>query len=92
MILADNEFQTLRDDIEEVGVNDHVIFKIEHVPEVEGQNHMIKECARVIMQTLPYKRIPKKGRLALIQYVVFWLNNIPREDQLQSPRDMIMGM
>jgi hypothetical protein len=27
----------------------------------------------------------------LIQYVVFWLNNIPKEGQTQSPRKVIMG-
>jgi hypothetical protein len=27
----------------------------------------------------------------LIQYVVFWINNIPKDGQMQSPKEMIMG-
>jgi hypothetical protein len=90
-ILADNEFQALRDDIEELGVNAHIVTKAEHVPEVERQNRVIKERARAIVQTLPYQKLPKKVRVALIQYVVFLLNNIPKEDQTQSPKDLIVG-
>ncbi len=30
-------------------------------------------------------------QIALIQYIVFWLNNIPKEGQDSSPREMIMG-
>jgi hypothetical protein len=91
-ILADNEFQALRQDIEELGVNVHVVTKEEHVPEVERQNRVIKERARAIVQTLPYKTLPKKIRIALIYYVIFWLNNIPKEGQRLSPKEMIMGM
>jgi hypothetical protein len=90
-ILADNDFQSLREDIEELGINVHVVTKDEHVPEVERQNRVVKERARAIIQTLPYRKIPRKMRIALIHYVVFCLNNIPKENQTQSPRDMIMG-
>ncbi len=90
-ILADNDFRALQEDIEELGVDVHVVSKEEHVPEVEHQNRVIKERARAIVQTLPYKRIPKKIRIALIHYVVFWLNNMPKEGQVNTPRDMIMG-
>jgi hypothetical protein len=90
-MLADNEFQALQQDVEELGVNVHVVTKEEHVPEVERQNRVIKERARAIVQTLPYKTIPKKIRVALIYYVIFWLNNIPKEGQKLSPKEMIMG-
>ncbi len=69
-LLADNEFQMLKDEIEEIGVNVNIVVKDENVPEVERQNRVIKERARAIVQTLPYKSIPKKMRIALIQYVV----------------------
>ncbi len=78
-MLADSEFQALRQDVEEMGVNVHVVTKDEHVPEVERQNRVIKERARAIVQNIPYKKIPKRIRIALIHYVVFWLNNIPKE-------------
>jgi len=40
---------------------------------------------------MPYKMIPKKMRIALVQYTVFWLNNIPKEGQTHSPKEIIMG-
>ncbi len=90
-ILADNEFQALREDIEERGIRVNIVAKEEHVPEVERQNRVIKERARAMIQTLPYKKIPKKMKIALIQYVVYWLNNIPKEGQDNSPKEMILG-
>lgn len=54
-ILADNEFQALRDDVEELGIKLNVISKDEHVPEVECQNRVIEERARATVQTLWYK-------------------------------------
>jgi len=59
-LLADNEFQTLRDDIENEGVQVHVVTKNEHVPEIERQNRVIKERAKAIIQTVPYTDMPKK--------------------------------
>ena len=84
-ILADNEFQVLQDEIEEMGINVHIVTKNDHVPEVERPNRVIKERVRAIIQTIPYKRLAKKILIALIQYIVFWLNNIPKEGQVQSP-------
>jgi hypothetical protein len=40
-MLADNEFQVLKEEIEEQGVNVHVVAREEHVPEVERQNRVI---------------------------------------------------
>ena len=40
---------------------------------------------------MPYAGIPRKIRIALIQYVVYWLNNIPKSGQEHSPRDLILG-
>jgi hypothetical protein len=90
-ILVDNEFQVLKEEIETLGVNINVVSKDEHVPEVERQNRVIKERVRAIVQTMPYQKLPKKMRIALIQYVVYWLNNIPKEGQEMSPREIIIG-
>jgi hypothetical protein len=83
-ILADNEFESLREEIEECGTQVNVTAKEEHVPEVEHQNRVIKERARAIIQTLPYKSVPKKMRIGL-SYYVFWLNNIAKSGQDFSP-------
>ncbi len=59
-ILVDNEFQTLKEEIEEIGVNVNVVAKDEHIPEEERQNRVIKGQARAAVQRLPHKKIPKK--------------------------------
>jgi hypothetical protein len=81
-VLADNEFESLREEIEECGMQINVTAKEEHV---ERQYRVIKERARAIIQTFPYKSIPKKMRIGLIYYVMFWLNNIVKSGQDFSP-------
>ncbi len=61
-ILVDSKFQVLQSEIKEMGISVNVVTKNEHVPEVEHQNQVIKEQARVIIQTLPYRKLPKKYR------------------------------
>jgi len=90
-IMTDNEFKALKENRGEMGMNVHVVSKNEHVPEVERQNRVIKERTRAVIQTMPCKRILKKMRIALIQCTIFWLNNIPKEGQDQSPKEIIMG-
>jgi len=90
-ILGDNEFEAIKEDMLELGVSVNITAREEHVPEIERQHRVIKERARAIIQTLPYKCMPKRMRIALIQNVVFWLNNIPKIGQDHSPRDLICG-
>jgi hypothetical protein len=81
-ILADNEFLVLKEELEVEGITQvNVVAKDEHVPEVEHQNRVIKERIRAIVQTLPCAQTPKKMRMSLVQYVVYWVNQIPKEGQ-----------
>jgi len=89
--LADNEFAVLKEDFENLGIRLNIASKEEHVPEVERQIRVIKERARSIVQTLPYYKMPKKLKIAMIYYVVYCLNLLPKFDQESSPRDIIMG-
>jgi hypothetical protein len=89
--LADNEFAALRQDLESHGIRLNIASKEEHVPEVERQIRVIKERVRSIVQTLPYSKMPNKMKIAMICYVVYWLNAMPKHDQRLSPRDIIMG-
>jgi hypothetical protein len=52
---------------------------------------VVKERAMEIVQTLQYEAIPKKMKIEIIQYVVYWLSIIPKTDQNNSPRDSIFG-
>jgi len=90
-ILMDNEFETLIEEIEEFGIKINITAKEEHVPEVERQNHVIKERARGIVQTLPYDSMPRKMKIVLIHYVVYWLNMVLKDGQDFSPRELICG-
>ena len=78
-LLADNEFEALREHVEGYGTRVNITAKDEHVPEVERQNQLIRERARAIVQTLPYRNMPKKIRIGLIYYVVYWPNNISKD-------------
>jgi hypothetical protein len=91
MVLADNEFIVLKEDLENIGICLNIAAKEEHVLEVERQIRVVKERARAIIQTLPYRKIPKKMKVALIQYVIYWLNLLPKLDQEYSPRDLVLG-
>jgi hypothetical protein len=58
-ILADNEFEILRQEIESYGTKVNVTAKDEHVPEVERQIRVIKERARAVIRlyhTRTYRR------------------------------------
>ena len=48
-LIADNEFQSLKDDIEGMGIEVNIMSKNEHAPEIERQNRVIKERARGII-------------------------------------------
>ena len=62
----------------------------EHVPEVECNIRFIKERGRGILNTLPFKKMP---RLMLIDYhVVLWLNTFPvnsGESEAISPWEIV---
>jgi len=90
-ILGDNEFEIIREDMVALGIAVNVTAREEHVPEIERQHRVIKERARAVIQTLPYGSMPKRMRIALIQNVIFWLNNIPKVGQDHSPKDLICG-
>ena len=66
-VFADNEFIVLKEDLENIGIHLNIAAKEEHVPEVEKQIRVFKERGRAIIQTLPYRKIPKKMRVALVQ-------------------------
>jgi hypothetical protein len=90
-LLANNEFAALKDEIEAKGTKVNITAKEEHVPEVERQIRVVKERAWAVVQTLPYSKMPKKMTIGLVQYIVYWLKNIPKHGQDYSPRDLILG-
>ncbi len=71
-VLMDNEFEKLRNLIP--------IFAIittaakEHVPAVERKIRLIKEQGRGILNTLPFKKMPRLMLIELVYHMVLWPN------------------
>jgi hypothetical protein len=90
--LMDREFECLRDDIPELNLN--TTSASEHVPDIERQIRVIKERMRAIKSTLPFKRLPARIVIDMMQYAVLWLNGFPPLSgiyQTFSPRTIMTG-
>ena len=74
-VLMDNEFEKLRNLVPILAIN--TTAAKEHVPEVERKIRLIKERGRGILNTLPFKKMPRLMLIELIYHVVLWLNAFP---------------
>jgi hypothetical protein len=73
--LIDNKFEKLRNLVPILAIN--TTAAKEHVTEVEQKIRLIKERGRGILNTLPFKRMPRLMLIELIYHVVLWLNAFP---------------
>jgi hypothetical protein len=73
--LMDREFESLRDDLPGLLLNTKAAS--EHVPDIERQIRVMKEMARAIRSTLPFKHLPSRMIIELINCVTLWLNAFP---------------
>ena len=63
-----------------------------HVSEVKRQIRVMKERARGILATLPYKMMPHKMVIHLIYFMMLWLNEFPVKTGISdkfSPHEII---
>ena len=74
-VLMDNEFEKLRNLVPILAIN--TTAAKEHVPEVKRKIRLIKERGRGILNTLPFKKIPRLMLIELVYHVVLWLNAFP---------------
>ncbi|KAL7464347.1 hypothetical protein ACHAXS_004676 [Conticribra weissflogii] len=89
-ILVDGQFEPLKNHLLNVVVN--TTASSEHVGEVERCLRVIKERARAITSGLPYRRMPKRILIELINFVVFWLNAFPAKNGISntvSPKEIV---
>ncbi len=75
MVLMDNEFEKLQN-LMPILVTNTTVVK-EHVPEVERKIRLIKEWGRGILNTLPFKKMPRLMLIELVYHVVLWLLGRP---------------
>jgi hypothetical protein len=65
------------------GVNLNTTYVSEHVPDIERQIRLIKERARALRSTLPFKIIP--GRMIeMLANVVLWINVFPPSNEVSA--------
>ena len=74
IIMADNQFESMRGDIADMGALLNIVSTDEHVPEIERYNRTIKEHVRGIYNTLPFKYLPPVFVIEMVYACVFWRN------------------
>lgn len=92
--LMDYEFEHLRPDFHELGIELNTSSNDEHVPDIERYIRTVKERTRSTYNMLPYKRIPAIMLSELVQSSVYWLNNFPPTQGVSStlsPRYIMTG-
>ena len=89
----DHEFECLKGRLSnEVPIN--TTAKSDHFPEIERPVRVVKERARAIYSTLPFTKVPGRIIVALLTYVVTWLNAFPPKNGISrtySPRTILTG-
>jgi hypothetical protein len=89
-VLMDNEFKKLRNLVPILAIN--TTAAREHVPEVERKIRLIKEQGRGILNTLPFKKMPRLMLIELVYHMVLWLNAFPAKSGVSktlSPRKIV---
>jgi hypothetical protein len=81
-VLMDNEFEKLQNLVTILAIN--TTAAKEHVPEVERKIRLIKERGRGILNTLPFKKMPRLVLIELVYHVVLWLNAFPAKSGLSE--------
>ena len=93
-MLMDMQFNPIRDAIMKRGVTLNPTSAKEHVADIERFIRVIKERARAMRSSMPYKKIPKRLIQAIIAHCCRWLNVFPPKNSISSisPRTLITGV
>ena len=91
----DGQFEPLRGDLAEMGLQLNTVSNDEHVPEIERQIRTLKERTRAIYCTLPFCKIPRRLTIEMLYAANYWLNMFPRKGAISttmSPRTLLTGL
>ena len=94
IILADNQFESMRGDLANLHAMLHITSRDEHVPEVERYNRTIKERVRANHAMLPFQHIPPVFIIEMVYSSVFWRNMFALKggvSKTQSPSDFFLS-
>jgi hypothetical protein len=89
-VLMDTKFEKLQNLVPILMIN--MTAANEHVLEVERKIRLIKEWGRGILNTLPFKKMPRLMLIELVYHVVLWLNAFPTKSgvfETLSPRKIV---
>ena len=93
---ADNEFEPLRVGLLDLGgIELNTCANDEHVPEIERYIRTVKDRARCVYNSVPFRKMPSRMTVEMIMASVFWLNMFPATDGISdslSPRAIISGL
>jgi hypothetical protein len=92
--LLDNEFETLRGDLAEIGIGLNETGRDQHVPQVERFIRTVKKRTRAMYNMLPFKKMPTVMIMGMVKVFVFWLNEFPYKGGVAeelSPRSIVVG-
>jgi hypothetical protein len=90
----DREFECMRDELITHRINLNTTAASEDVPNVERQIRVLKERARALRSTLPFKIIPGRMIIEMLVNVVLWINAFPPSSGVSktfSPRTIMTG-
>ena len=81
----DGEFVPMKHELTSAGVILNTTFTNEHVPKMERQIRVIKECVRATRHTLPFKVIPLLVMfIKLIYSNTLWIDAFPPKGSISS--------
>jgi hypothetical protein len=93
--LADNEFESLRSSLINLGVRLNICALGEHVPEVERKIRTVKGQVQVVITTLPFRTIPLIITAHAVIFSVMWVNLFPLKGKISStlsPQAIVTGL
>ena len=94
IILADNQFETMRGELADLHATLHITSRDEHVPEIERYNRTIKERVRGNYTMLPFQHLPPMFVIEMVYNAVFWRNMFALKggvSHTQSPSELILN-
>ena len=92
--LMDGQFEPLHEDLMSLGINLNMMAANKHIPLIEQQIRVIKECIHATRHLLPFKAIPLLMLIKMVHTCVKWINAFPPKggmSRTMSPRTIMTG-
>jgi TPP-dependent 2-oxoacid decarboxylase len=93
-LLKDDQFESLRPALANLAIIHNTTATVEHVLEVERFIRTLTERMRSVYNSLPFKLMPSRILIELVDNCKFWLNNFPKDmgiSTVLSPETFVTG-